>query len=93
MKTITHFLFALMVCLSTQLFAQNSRIFYQALTQSASSDDFTIASKNGVPYFVAVKENDGDFMKLAYGPIDVSTLSPLSYSYITLPINKTQFEI
>lgn len=76
---------------TTCLSAQNSRLFNQ-LEGLNRSYNTLILNKDGLPYFFSIREDDGVYMKLTYGPIDEETLSPLSYHYVMLPIEKDSFK-
>lgn len=93
MNTITKLFVLLSICFYSQSHAQNSRLFYQTKQEDVNQAyNFCVSEKDGVPYFFSIKENDGTFMKLTYGPLDEETLSPLSYNYITLPVEKSRFK-
>ena len=96
MNTITRFLMIVVTGLTTHLCAQNTRVFYQKelniLHNSLPDYNFTVAERNGVPYFFAIKESDGAFAKLTYGPLDTQSLSPIAYNYIMLPVQINHFQ-
>lgn len=91
MNTITRFLMIVVMGLTTHLSAQDTRLFYQT-KEDLANYNFTVAERNGIPYFFAIKEVDGAYMKLSYGPLDVQSLSPIGYSYITLPVQMNHFQ-
>ncbi len=88
-STLTTLLFLL--C-TVYLSAQTSRLFYQLEGGSNRGYNSVILEKDGSPYFFSIRENDGVFMNLTYGPLDEETLSPLSYNYVTLPVERDSFK-
>lgn len=85
-------LFLIIVLFSGVSTAQNTRLFYQSPQVVGSQNKSTIALRNGIPYFFSLNQTDGDFIKLVYGEIDTISLSPVSYNYLTLPIQKNDFK-